>query len=74
MAGAYASTGIAVEVLVEEHQIASVRVGLKLLQVPKHRAAALLIVKENARHAARQFPSHLPQGHHPFLIQLGTRL
>src|SRR6266852_9837490 len=64
MAGAYASAGIAVEVLVEEHQIAPVRVGLKPLQVPKHRAAALLIVKENARHAARQFARHFPKGHH----------
>src|SRR5712691_6760904 len=64
MAGPDSGPGITVEVFVKEHQIAPMWVRLKLLQFSEHRPAALLILKEYARHTARQFSRHFPQGHH----------
>jgi len=53
MTGAHAGTGVAVEVLVKENQVASMRVRLELLQVAEYRSVALLVTKKNVCHPAR---------------------
>src|SRR5271166_3434599 len=55
---------IAMEVLMEQHQVAPVGIGLELFEIAEHRPAAFFIAKKNVRHAARQFSRHSPQGHH----------
>src|SRR5271166_2194160 len=55
---------IAVEVLMEQHQVTPVRIGLELFEIAEHRAATIFIAKENVRHAARKFSRDLPQSHH----------
>ena len=52
MAGADSRTGISVEVFVEEHQVTPVRVGLELFEISEHWPAALVVLEEDARHAA----------------------
>ena len=64
MAGSYSRPGVAVEVLVEEDQIAPVRVGLELFEIPEYRSAAPLILKEYVGHAARQISCYFPEAHH----------
>src|SRR3954453_17735678 len=64
MAGSDSRSRVAVEVFVEEHQIAPVRIDLELLHIPKYWPASLLIPKKNTRHASRKFARHFPQGHH----------
>src|SRR5882724_5846622 len=64
MAGADPCTRVAMEVLVEQDQVAPMRVSLELFQIPEHWAAAVLILKKDAGHATREFSRHLPQAHH----------
>jgi hypothetical protein len=40
------------------------RIGLELLEIPKHRATTILILQEYVRHTARQFSRYFPKGHH----------
>src|SRR5271165_1217330 len=63
VAGSNSGSRIAVEVLMEQNQIAPVRIGLELFEIAEHRPAAFFIAKKNVRHAARQFSRHFPQGH-----------
>src|SRR6478736_5027802 len=72
MAGAYAGTGVAVEVLVKQDKVTPVGVGLKLFEVPEHRPAATLVLEEYVGHAARQLSRDFPQSHH--LSRSGRKL
>src|SRR5882672_2670940 len=56
--------GIPVEVLMEEHKVAPVWVGLKLLEIAEHWPTALLVLKKNIGHATRQFAGYFPQSEH----------
>src|SRR5271157_4889762 len=55
---------IAVEVLMEQHQVTPMRISLELFEIAEHRPAAILIAKKNVRHPARKFSRYLPQSHH----------
>jgi len=59
MASPYSGSRVTVEVLVKEDQVTPVWVGLKLLEIPKHRPVTSLILKEYVRHTARQFSRYL---------------
>ena len=48
MAGADAGAGVPVKVLVEEHVVPPVRVGLELLCVPEYGSAPVLVAQEDA--------------------------
>src|SRR5947209_5841594 len=56
--------GVAVEVLVEEHEILPVRVVAIESVRGVHRPAALAVLQENAGHSARDLGGHLPERHH----------
>src|SRR5262249_36239409 len=60
-----AQTGavIAMEVLVEQDQVAPVRVLLELPALAVHRPPPILITQEDAGETARDLLSHLVQGH-----------
>src|SRR5205823_2498588 len=60
--GAEALAGVAVEVLVEEDQVAPVRVGLELLAGAEDRAAAVRAAQEEVAQPPRELPRHLPEG------------
>src|ERR1700688_4287335 len=64
MAGAQASAGVAMEVLVKENQVSPMRVRLDLYKVAKNRAVPFSCTKKNACHAARQFTRYVPQRCH----------
>src|ERR1700675_3373770 len=64
MTGAHSRTGVAVEVLVKENQVAPMRVRLELVQVAEHRSVALFVTKKDVGHPARQFTRHFPQRLH----------
>src|SRR5215831_3387616 len=64
MAGSHSSTRVAVEVFVKQDQVAPMWVGLEPFEIPEHRSAATLVLEEDVRHAARQFSSYVPKGHH----------
>src|SRR3974390_3243925 len=53
------------EVLVKQHEVAPVRIGLKLLQISEDGSSSTLVLQEYARHAARQFAGNIPQRKHP---------
>src|SRR5207253_7339675 len=53
----------AVEVLVEEDQVAPAGVDLELLAVAVNRAAAALVAQEETAEAAGKLACHLPEGH-----------
>ena len=63
MAGSDASAVVAVEVLVEQNQIAPVRIVLERLDAAEHRTPAILVAQEDARHPARELRGHLAEGH-----------
>src|ERR1700692_4349849 len=64
MAGAPPGTGVAVEVLVKEKQVAPMRVGLELFQVAEYRSVALFVAKKDVCHPARELARHIPQRLH----------
>src|SRR5579862_2959776 len=64
MTGAHSGTGVAMEVLVKQNQVAPMGVGLKLLQVAEYRSVAIFVTKKDVCHPARQFPRHVPQRLH----------
>src|ERR1700692_2462398 len=64
MAGAQASAGVAMEVLVKENQVSPMRVRLELLQVAEYRSVALFVTKKDDCHSARQLPCPYPQRLH----------
>src|ERR1700676_1301703 len=64
MTGAHPKTGVAVEVLVKEKQVAPMRIRLKLFQVAKYWPATLFVTKKNVCHPARQLTRHVPQRLH----------
>src|ERR1700739_2002182 len=64
MTGAHSGTGVAVEILVKQNQVAPMGVRLELLQVAEYRPVALFVTKKDACHPLRQFPCHVPQRLH----------
>src|SRR5262245_15954386 len=63
VARADTGAGVAVEVLVEEDQIAPVRVGLERGGFAVHRPGALLVAEEDANEAPRDLLGHLEERH-----------
>src|SRR5688572_21619641 len=61
MAGADATPSVAVEVLVERHQVAPVRIPLEQLDLAEHGAAAVVVAQEYALQAPRDVGRDLPQ-------------
>ena len=59
MAGPQAGAGVAVKILVEEQQVAPMRVFLKHAHVAKHRPPAVGSAREEADEAVRDFPRHV---------------
>src|SRR4051812_17274945 len=64
MAGAQAGAVVAVEVLVEEDQVAPVRVFLELACPAVDRPPAALVLQEDARESTAEFLGYLIEGHH----------
>ena len=64
VAGAETCSIIAVEVLVELHQIFPVGVSLEFLDIAVNRPVAALVAQEDAVEAARQFGGNVPQIEH----------
>src|SRR6266481_8519404 len=64
MTGAHPGTGVAVEVLVKENQVAPMRVRLELFQVAEYGSMSLFITKKDICHPARQLTRHVPQSLH----------
>src|SRR5439155_21568978 len=64
VAGADPGAGIAVEVLVEEDQVAPVRIGLEFVLHTVHGALAIRVAEEDARQAPRDLGGDVPQGQH----------
>src|SRR5215469_6049547 len=64
VAGSDAAARISVKVLVEQDQVAPVRVGLKFLEISEDRAPSVLVLQEYAGHAARKFTGNFPQRQH----------
>src|SRR5436309_12854996 len=62
--GADAGAVVTVEVLVEEDQVAPVRVGGEALDAPVDRSPAPLVAQEDPCQPARQLGGHLPERHH----------
>src|SRR5690242_11310054 len=60
--GAEALAGVAVEVLVEEDQVAPVRVGLELLAGAEDGAAAIGAAQEDVAEPPRELGGDLPEG------------
>src|SRR6185295_8693294 len=65
MAGAQARAVVAVEVLVEQEEIAPMRIVLELPDVPVDRPSAILVAQKNAREPAAELFGDLIQGHVP---------
>src|SRR5437773_411577 len=65
VARAEAGAVVAVEVLVEEDEVAPVRVLLELLAAAVDRAAAVAPAQEDVREAARELRGDLPQVQEP---------
>ena len=65
MTGANAGPVVAVEILVEKHQVSPVRVRLKLLGTAVYRPAIVFIRQENPGQTPREFCRDIPQRHHP---------
>src|SRR5580698_7678688 len=61
MAGANPGTVVTVEVLIEQHVILEVGIGLELLRATVYGTPAAGVPQKNARQAPRQFASHLAQ-------------
>src|SRR6266851_1558398 len=61
MAGAYAGPIVAVEVLVEEDEVAPVRIPVENLRPAVDRATAVLARQEEVREPPRQLGRHLPE-------------
>jgi hypothetical protein len=64
MTGARSGTGVAMEVLVKENQVAPMGVSLELFPVAEYRSVAFMVTKKDARHPARQLTRYVPQGLH----------
>src|SRR2546425_7609831 len=64
MAGSDSGARVTVKVLVKEHQVAPVRVGLELFEVAENWPVAVLVAQKGAGQPTRQFSCHLPQRHH----------
>ena len=60
----HARTVVAVKILVEGNQIAPIRVGLKLLDWTKDRAAFILIAQEDPGKASRDLAGDFPERQH----------
>src|SRR5262245_50492090 len=65
MAGAKARAVVAVEVFVEQDQIAPVRVRLELLRTAVHRPPALFVLEEDIAAPARDLLSYFVEVHLP---------
>src|SRR5262245_30955333 len=63
MAGAQAGAVVAVEVLVEQDQVAPVRIGLEFSSAAVYGASALLVAQERTREPLGDFSRDLEQGH-----------
>src|SRR5579883_953511 len=63
VAGADAAAVVAVEVFVEQDQVAPVGIGLELVEVAEYRAPAVAVAQEQIVQAAREFGGDLPQTH-----------
>src|SRR5262245_47254690 len=63
MAGAHAAAVVAVEVLVEEQQLAPLRIALESLGVSVDRTAAVRVAQEGAYEPARQFGRDFAEVH-----------
>src|ERR1041385_6048186 len=61
MTCSHSCSRITMEVLVKQHKVAPMRVGLKLLLVAKHRSAAVRVLQEDVGHASRQLPGNFPK-------------
>src|SRR5437867_5780653 len=62
VARADAGAVVAVEVLIEQNQVAPVRVALELLRGAEDRPAAVFAAQEDPREAPRDLGGHLPEG------------
>ena len=61
MACAYTGAAVPVEVFMEQHQIAPVRIGLEFFDLTKYRAPAFPVAHEDTAEPARKLGCHLPQ-------------
>src|SRR5512133_455171 len=65
MARSQPRTVVAMEIFVEQEQVAPMRVVLEFLRSTIHGAPAMIILQENAGEAVCELPGNLEQVHHP---------